>query len=183
MQVEETKLDGVKLIVPKKFGDERGWFAEMYNAAGMAEAGLPLSFVQDNQSYSRRGVLRGLHYQVGKPQGKLVRVLSGEVFDIAVDMRQSSPTLGQWVGYRLTAELGNMLWIPVGFAHGFLVLSDSAEVLYKTTDYYFPGGERAIRWDDADLGIEWPLEELKPLLPIVSWKDAAAGSFREAEKF
>jgi dTDP-4-dehydrorhamnose 3,5-epimerase len=183
MHVEETKLDGVKILSPRKFGDERGWFAEMYNQKELVDAGLSLSFVQDNQSRSRRGVLRGLHYQVGKPQGKLVRVLVGEVFDIAVDIRKDSATFGQYFGIKLTAELSNMLWIPAGFAHGFLVLSDSADVLYKTTDYYYPAGERSIRWDDADLGIDWPLEELKSLLPVVSAKDEAAVLFKNAETF
>ncbi len=183
MHVEETKLDGVKLVTPKKFGDERGWFAEMYNAERLAGAGLPLHFVQDNQSFSRKGVLRGLHYQVGRPQGKLVRAVSGQVFDVAVDIRQNSASFGQWFGCVLSAETANMLWIPVGFAHGFLVLSDTAEVLYKTTDYYFPEGERAIRWDDAELGIAWPLDEIKPLQPTVSGKDAAALTFSAAEKF
>jgi dTDP-4-dehydrorhamnose 3,5-epimerase len=142
-----------------------------------------LCFVQDNQSFSGRGVLRGLHYQVGKPQGKLVRVLAGEVYDIAVDIRKNSPSFGRWEGFKLTAESAKMLWIPEGFAHGFLVLSDTASVLYKTTDYYFPAGERTIRWDDATLGIKWPLEEIKPLGPMVSAKDAAGTSFLEAEKF
>jgi dTDP-4-dehydrorhamnose 3,5-epimerase len=183
MRVESTELDGVKLIVPKIFGDERGWFAEMFNAARLAEAGLPVHFVQDNQSFSQRGVLRGLHYQVGKPQGKLVRVLSGEVFDIAVDIREKSATFGRWAGFILTEKEANMLWIPEGFAHGFLVISDSASVLYKTTDYYYPEGERTIRWDDATLKIEWPLEKIKPLQPVVSAKDAAGKSFLETEKF
>jgi dTDP-4-dehydrorhamnose 3,5-epimerase len=183
MHVEETKLDGVKVITPAKIGDDRGWFAEMYNARKFEEAGLPLHFVQDNQSMSKRGVLRGLHYQVGKPQGKLVRVVEGEVFDIAVDIREKSTTFGQWFGVNLTAELGNMLWIPVGFAHGFLVLSDRAQVLYKVTDYYYPEGDRAIKWDDPQIGIKWPLDAIKPMEPILSEKDLAAKPLDEADKF
>jgi len=182
MQVWDTALRDVKLISPRRFGDERGWFTEVFNAERFAAAGLPSSFVQDNQSFSLRGVLRGLHYQLGKPQGKLVRVLSGHIWDVAVDLRRDSPEFGRWAGFDLkplnaAGEL-ELLWIPEGFAHGFLVLSETAEVLYKTTAPYFPEGERCVRWDDPTLGIEWPLGEM---VPAVSAKDALGSAFAEAE--
>lgn len=182
MRILETTLSGVKLLRPCRFGDSRGWFAEFYNAATFAEHGLPTTFVQDNQSRSGRGVLRGLHYQLGKPQGKLVRVLSGHIWDVAVDLRRDSPTFGQYAGFHLKPldEQGelSMLWIPEGFAHGFLVLTEAAEVLYKTTGPYYPQGERCIRWDDPTLAIDWPLDGLTP---AVSEKDAKGSSFQEAE--
>lgn len=182
MQVVPTSLQDVKLIQPKRFGDSRGWFTEVYNASTFAAAGLPNTFVQDNQSFSVRGVLRGLHYQLGKPQGKLVRVLAGHIWDVAVDIRRSSPDFGKWAGFHLkprndAGEL-ELLWIPEGFAHGFLVLSESAEVLYKTTNPYYPAGERSILWNDPTLNISWPLNGLTP---EVSGKDAAGSPFLSAE--
>ena len=182
MQVFETPLCDVKLLSPRRFGDERGWFAEVFNAERFRAAGLPTEFVQDNQSFSARGVLRGLHYQLGKPQGKLVRVLSGHIWDVAVDLRRESPDFGKFAGFHLkprnaAGEL-ELLWIPEGFAHGFLVLSKTAEVLYKTTAGYFPEGERCIRWDDPTLAIPWPIEGLTP---SVSAKDAQGVPLLEAE--
>lgn len=182
MQILDTALTDVKILRPKRHGDERGWFAEVFNAETFRKAGLPAEFVQDNQSKSVRGVLRGLHYQLGQPQGKLVRVLEGHIWDVAVDLRRDSPDFGKWAGFDLrplTAEGElELLWIPEGFAHGFLVLSAEAQVLYKTTRGYFPAGERCIRWDDPDLGIAWPLDGLTP---AVSAKDAVGSLFREAE--
>ncbi len=182
MHVIDTTLSDLKILQPRRFGDDRGWFAEFYNAEKYAAAGLPTNFVQDNQSRSSRGVLRGLHYQLGKPQGKLVRVLSGDIWDVAVDLRRSSPTFGQFEGFHLTPvnEAGELqlLWIPEGFAHGFLVLSETAEVLYKTTNFYHPAGERAIAWNDPTLAIPWPLEGITP---SVSAKDGLAASFKAAE--
>ncbi len=181
----ETSLDGVKRLQPKRFGDERGWFAELWSTASFAKAGLPTNFVQDNQSLSRRGVLRGLHFQVGHPQGKLIRVLQGEIWDVAVDVRRDSPTFGKWEGFRLRPvnEEGELevLWIPEGFAHGFLVLSEVAEVLYKVTDVYFPAGERTLRWDDPELKIDWPLHELAGASPIVSDKDMHGAGLRDVD--
>jgi len=170
MKVTPTKLAGVLIIEPRVFGDERGFFFESFNQRAFDEAvGAHVDFVQDNHSKSSRNVLRGLHYQLPpKAQGKLVRVVQGEVFDVAVDLRKDSPTFGQWVGEILSAENKKQLWIPAGFAHGFLTLSDTAEFLYKTTDYYSPEHERCIRWDDADVGVEWPLS----MPPLVSGKDA-----------
>lgn len=178
MEIVATKLPGVLRLRPRVFADDRGWFAETWNAATFAQAGLPTQYVQDNQSRSRKNVLRGLHYQLQQPQGKLVRAVAGAIFDVAVDIRRSSPHFGQWVGVELRAELPEMLWIPAGFAHGFLVLSESADVLYKTTDYYFAPGERTIRWDDPTLGIEWPLHGGPPIL---SGKDAAGALLPQAE--
>jgi dTDP-4-dehydrorhamnose 3,5-epimerase len=182
MQILDTPLRDVKLIRPKRFGDERGWFAEFFNAEAFRSNGLPDTFVQDNQSFSARGVLRGLHYQLGKPQGKLVRVLSGHIWDVAVDLRRDSPDFGKWAAFdlkpRTTDGESEMLWIPEGFAHGFLVVSETAEVLYKTTRGYYPAGERSIRWDDVTLNIEWPLEGI---LPSVSSKDAVGAFFTAAE--
>jgi len=182
MQVFDTDLRDVKLISPRRHGDERGWFAEVFNATKFADAGLPVKFVQDNQSFSARGVLRGLHYQLGKPQGKLIRVLSGQIWDVAVDLRLDSPDFGRHAAFHLQPRNAagdlEMLWIPEGFAHGFLVLSETAEVLYKTTDFYHPEGERCIRWDDATLGIPWPLDGMTP---AVSLKDARGSVFRDAE--
>lgn len=182
MQVLDTALRDVKIIRPRRFGDERGWFAEVFNTEKFAAAGLPAHFVQDNQSFSARGVLRGLHYQLGKPQGKLVRVLDGHILDVAVDLRRDSPDFGRHAVFHLKPRSVDgdleMLWIPEGFAHGFLVLSDTAEVLYKTTDLYYPAGERCIRWDDPTLGIAWPLDGITP---SVSPKDAQAKAFAEAD--
>lgn len=182
MQVFETRLRDVKLLQPKRHGDDRGWFAEVFNANDFRAAGLPEIFVQDNQSRSARGVLRGVHYQLDRPQGKLVRVLSGHIWDVAVDLRRDSPDFGKWAGFHLQPQNSagelELLWIPAGFAHGFLVLSESAEVLYKTTDFYHPAGERCILWNDPELGIEWPLGEMQP---SVSAKDALGVSFRQAE--
>jgi len=175
MKVTPTKLAGVLIIEPRVFGDERGFFFESFNQRAFDEAvGAHVDFVQDNHSKSSRNVLRGLHYQLPpKAQGKLVRVVQGEVFDVAVDLRKDSPTFGQWVGEILSAENKKQLWIPAGFAHGFLTLSDTAEFLYKTTDYYSPEHERCIRWDDADVGVEWP----KSGSPVLSAKDEEGGSF------
>jgi dTDP-4-dehydrorhamnose 3,5-epimerase len=185
MQILDTGLRDVKIIQPKRYGDARGWFAEVFNAERFAKDGLPGEFVQDNQSFSARGVLRGLHYQLGQPQGKLVRVLAGHIWDVAVDLRRESPDFGKWAGFDLRPlnEAGEMelLWIPEGFAHGFVVLSETAEVLYKTTRGYYPAGERSILWNDADLGIAWPLEKLGGMMPSVSGKDAVAQKFSEAE--
>jgi dTDP-4-dehydrorhamnose 3,5-epimerase len=182
MQVIDTTLRDVKLVSPRRFGDERGWFAEVFNSSKYAAAGLPANFVQDNQSFSARGVLRGLHYQLGKPQGKLVRVLAGHIWDVAVDLRRDSPDFGRWAAFDLkplnaAGEL-EMLWIPEGFGHGFLVVSETADVLYKTTDGYFPPGERCIRWDDPALAIPWPLDGITP---SVSGKDALGSLFKDAE--
>ncbi|HDP90411.1 MAG TPA: dTDP-4-dehydrorhamnose 3,5-epimerase [Thioalkalivibrio sp.] len=169
MQVTETKLPGVLLVEPKVFGDERGFFMETYQAERYAEAGIPGPFVQDNLSLSQRGVLRGLHFQQPNTQGKLVYVLQGEVFDVAVDIRNGSPTFGQWVGYSLSAENKRQLWVPEGFAHGFCVTSETALFAYKCTGYYAPDCEFAIRWDDPAIGIEWPVES-----PSLSGKDSQA---------
>jgi dTDP-4-dehydrorhamnose 3,5-epimerase len=182
MQVSQTTLRGVQMIRQKRHGDDRGWFAEVFQARDYRAAGLPGEFVQDNQSSSLRGVLRGLHYQVGQQQGKLVRVLSGHIWDVALDLRRASPTFGRWEGFHLqpvNAE-GEMelLWIPEGFAHGFLVLSPSTEVLYKTTEFYEPASERCILWNDPALGIAWPLEGIEP---VVSAKDRLGKLFAEAE--
>ncbi|WP_397380598.1 dTDP-4-dehydrorhamnose 3,5-epimerase [Pseudomonas sp.] len=180
MQVVTTALPDVLILEPKVFGDERGFFFESFNARQFAEAtGLHREFVQDNHSRSAKGVLRGLHYQVQQAQGKLVRVTAGEVFDVAVDLRRSSPTFGQWVGVHLSAENKRQLWVPEGFAHGFVVLSEFAEFLYKTTDYYAPEHERSIRWDDPTLAIDWQLTEA----PQLSAKDQAGLNFQDASVF
>ncbi|MDX1722565.1 MAG: dTDP-4-dehydrorhamnose 3,5-epimerase [Pseudomonas sp.] len=180
MKVIETALPGVLILEPKVFGDERGFFYESFNARAFAEAtGLTREFVQDNHSRSQRGVLRGLHYQLQQAQGKLVRVSSGEVYDVAVDIRRGSPNFGRWVGVHLSAENKRQLWVPEGFAHGFLVLSEFAEFLYKTTDYYAPAHERCIRWDDPSLAIDWPFAEA----PQLSGKDQAGLSLADAEVF
>ena len=180
MKVIATDIPDVLIIEPKVFGDERGFFYESFNAAAFeAATGVKRSFVQDNHSKSQRGVLRGLHYQIQQPQGKLVRVVAGEVFDVAVDLRRSSTTFGRWVGTRLSAENQRQLWIPEGFAHGFVVLSETAEFLYKTTDYYAPEHERSLLWNDPQIGIEWPFQEL----PQLSQKDLAGKILSEAELF
>ncbi|MCY1301109.1 dTDP-4-dehydrorhamnose 3,5-epimerase [compost metagenome] len=180
MKIVDNELTDVLVLEPKVFGDDRGFFYESFNAQTFeALSGLKCEFVQDNHSRSQRGVLRGLHYQVQQAQGKLVRVTHGEVFDVVVDLRRSSPTFGRWAGINLSAENKRQLWVPEGFAHGFLVLSDYAEFLYKTTDYYAPEHERCIRWDDPDLAIDWPLAEA----PRLSAKDQAGVNFKDAELF
>jgi dTDP-4-dehydrorhamnose 3,5-epimerase len=179
MQIIDTPLRDVKLVRPKKHGDDRGWFAEVFNAKAFADAGLPAQFVQDNQSFSRRGVLRGLHYQLGQQQGKLVRVLDGHIWDVAVDLRPGSPDFGKWAGFDLTGDEVEFLWIPEGFGHGFVVVSETANVLYKTTDFYYPPGERSILWNDPTLAIAWPLDAIGE--PSVSGKDAKGTPFKEAD--
>jgi dTDP-4-dehydrorhamnose 3,5-epimerase len=180
MKVIPTTIPEVLVLEPKVFGDERGFFFESFNAKAFEQAtGLKCNFVQDNHSKSTKHVLRGLHYQIQQPQGKLVRVVQGEVFDVAVDIRRSSKTFGQWIGMHLNAENKQQLWIPEGFAHGFVVLSETAEFLYKTTNYYAPEHERTIRWNDPDIGIQWPVG----LLPVLSTKDVAAPLFKQAEVF
>ena len=181
MQITPTRLTDVYLIEPKVFGDDRGFFMETFQAQRFAEAGIPTTFVQDNHSRSRQGTLRGLHYQIQQTQGKLVRVIIGEVFDVAVDIRRSSATFGRWVGAILSADNKLQLWIPPGFAHGFYVTSEWADLLYKTTDYYAPQWERVIRWDDPDLGIEWPLAGGQT--PLLSARDSQGKPLREAEIF
>lgn len=180
MKISDTALPGVLLIEPRVFSDARGFFLESWNRRSFRAAGLDLDFVQDNHSRSARGVLRGLHYQLENPQGKLVRVTQGAVFDVAVDIRRSSPHFGRWVGYELSAENHRMLWIPPGFAHGFLVLSETADFLYKCTSLYDPPSDRGIRWDDPAIGIAWPDAGARPLL---SAKDAEARLLADAELF
>ena len=181
MKVIQTAIPDLLILEPKVFGDARGFFMESFNAKAFRDAtGLDVSFVQDNHSRSGKGVLRGLHYQIEQAQGKLVRVTRGAVFDVAVDLRQSSPTFGQWVGIELSEENNRQFWIPPGFAHGFLVTSDSADFLYKTTDYYAPQFERSLAWNDPTVGVEWPLEGITPLL---SAKDLAGKPLDECEKF
>lgn len=180
MQIEKTEIADVLVLTPKVFGDHRGFFYESYNEKVFRQdTGASVTFVQDNHSLSNKGVLRGLHYQIHQAQGKLVRVIRGEVFDVAVDLRRSSPTFGRWVGQYLSAANKKLLWIPVGLAHGFLVISDEAEFLYKTTDYYAPEHERCIRWNDPQLAIQWPLSDP----PLVSAKDDCGMGFKEAEVF
>lgn len=169
IKVTKCEIEGLAIIEPQVFKDERGYFTETYNERDMKEAGLDLKFVQDNQSMSKRGVLRGLHRQMEYPQGKLVRVIKGEVFDVAVDLREGSPTYGQWEGVILSAENMKQLYIPEGFAHGFLVLSDEAEFVYKVTDFFHPGDELGIMWNDPDIGVEWPIEDDMEI--ILSEKD------------
>jgi dTDP-4-dehydrorhamnose 3,5-epimerase len=180
MKVIDTKIPDVKIIEPAVFGDERGFFMETWNQAKFEElvTGKPTRFVQDNHSKSKQGILRGLHYQTENTQGKLVRVVSGEVFDVAVDIRKSSPTFGQWVGEVLSAENKRQLWVPEGFAHGFLVTSEEAEFVYKCTDNYNPGAEHSILWNDPDLAIKWPVSDITPLL---SNKDADGTLFKNSE--
>ncbi|HEY1459179.1 MAG TPA: dTDP-4-dehydrorhamnose 3,5-epimerase [Casimicrobiaceae bacterium] len=179
MKVLPSALPDVLIVEPRVFGDERGFFFESYNRRALAEAGLDAEFVQDNQSRSLRGVLRGLHYQVERAQGKLVRVIDGEVFDVAVDIRKSSPTFGRWMGISLSAQNKRMLWIPPGYAHGFLVLSDSADFLYKTTDYWYPEHERSLLWNDPAIGIEWPLAGA----PMLAAKDIAGRPLASADVY
>ncbi len=178
--VTKTAIPDVLILEPKVFGDSRGFFYESFNARDFAQAiGLDVSFVQDNHSKSAKGVLRGLHYQIQHAQGKLVRVVQGEVFDVAVDLRRASPTFGQWVGVHLSAENHRQLWVPPGFAHGFVVLSESAEFLYKTTDYWYPEHERSLLWNDPAVGIKWPVDGQ----PLLAAKDAAGKLLAEAECF
>lgn len=175
--VQKTDIPDVLILEPRVFGDERGFFLESFNEREIREIGINSHFVQDNHSRSQQNVLRGLHYQIRQTQGKLVRVVSGKVYDVAVDVRKTSATFGRWVGVELSAENKRLFWIPPGFAHGFLVLSESADFLYKATDYYAPEFERSILWNDGDLGIKWPLVGE----PILSAKDAAGKPFRQAE--
>lgn len=181
MKVHTTPIDGLLLIEPKVFGDERGFFCETWQAERYREAGVEGTFVQDNHSRSSQGVLRGLHYQIQQPQGKLVRVTHGEVFDVAVDMRRSSATFGQWYGVVLSGENHRQFWVPPGFAHGFYVMSESADFHYKCTDYYAPEHERCLLWNDAAVGIEWPLVDGSE--PELSAKDAAGLPLESAEAF
>lgn len=175
-----TSLAGVLIIEPRVFGDDRGFFFESFNVRDFrATAGVTLDFVQDNHSFSRRGVIRGLHYQIMRPQGKLVRVVRGSIFDVAVDLRRSSATYGKWCGVELSAENRRQLWIPPGFAHGFLVTSEDSEVLYKTTDYWYAEHERSLLWSDPSIGIAWPIEGA----PTLAKKDAEATSLVSAESF
>ncbi|NWG87571.1 MAG: dTDP-4-dehydrorhamnose 3,5-epimerase [Hydrogenophilaceae bacterium] len=179
MKIIPTEIPDVILLEPKVFGDERGFFMESYNKRVLAEAGIQGEFVQDNHSRSAKGVLRGLHYQLQQAQGKLVRVVAGRVFDVAVDLRRSSPTFGRWVGFELSAENKQMAWIPPGFGHGFLVLSDSADFLYKTTDYYAPEHERCVLWNDPAIGIQWPLDGEA----LLSAKDRNGVLLKDAEVY
>lgn len=179
MKAIPTAIPDVLILEPKVFGDERGFFYESYNKKALAECGIRAEFVQDNHSRSVKNVLRGLHYQIKQPQGKLVRVVEGEVFDVVVDVRRSSPTFGKWVGLNLSASNKRMLWVPVGFAHGFVVLSNYVEFLYKTTDYYAPEYERCIIWNDPDIAVEWPVQGE----PILSLKDKTGYLLKQAELF
>ena len=181
MKVIETSLRDVKLLEPRVFRDDRGFFLESWNARTFAAIGIDATFVQDNCSSSAKGVLRGLHYQIHSPQGKLIRVTAGAVYDVAVDLRASSPAFGRWVGFELSAEDKLQCWIPPGFAHGFLSLRDGTEVLYKCTDFYSAQAERTLLWNDPDIGIAWPLEDIGA--PILSAKDAAARPLAEVEAF
>jgi len=180
VKVVDTDLPEVKLIEPAVHGDDRGFFLEAWNARTFAEAGIDAEFVQDNHSRSARGVLRGLHYQLIRPQGKLVRVVSGRAFDVAVDLRRSSPRFGRWVGFELSAANKRMLWVPPGFAHGFLALEDGTDFLYKCTDFYAPEHDRSILWSDPAIGIDWPLDGREPALAP---KDAAAPPLAQAEGY
>ena len=181
MEVIATDIPDVKLIRPRVFGDARGFFLETWNRRTFAAAGLETNFVQDNHSRSAKCTLRGLHYQVEQTQGKLVRVATGTVFDVAVDLRQSSATFGQWVGALLSEENQQMLWVPPGFAHGFLVVSETADFQYKCTDFYAPEHERTISWNDPELAIDWPLPD--GMQPLLSAKDQAGNAFRDSEYF
>jgi dTDP-4-dehydrorhamnose 3,5-epimerase len=179
MKIISTDIPEVLVIEPAVYGDARGFFMESYNVRAMREIGIDANFVQDNHSRSTRNVLRGLHYQLRHPQGKLVRVVSGRVFDVAVDIRLGSPTFGKWAGVELTAENKQMFWIPKGFAHGFMVLSETADFLYKASDFYDPQSERSIQWNDPDIGVQWPLEGT----PLLSDKDKAGVPLKDAEVF
>ena len=175
----ETSLADVLLLEPRVFGDERGFFLESYNEKAFAQMGICDRFVQDNQSHSSRNVIRGLHYQIGQPQGKLVRVITGEILDVALDLRRSSPTFGKWESFTLSAANKRMLWIPPGFAHGFRVLSEAADVVYKATDFYAPEQERTVAWNEPSLNIDWQLDGNA----VVSNKDQRGARFEECEKF
>lgn len=179
LRVTETSLAGVWMLEPRVFRDARGFFLESYNQAAMSEVGITQHFVQDNHSCSVRGALRGLHYQTCHPQGKLIRVVAGEIFDVAVDLRRSSPSFGKWLGVNLSAENYRMIWIPPGMAHGFSVLSEVANVLYKSTEFYAPECERTIAWNDPELAIDWKLQGN----PVISTKDAQGVAWRDAETF
>lgn len=179
MKVIPTTLPDVLILEPKVFGDERGFFYESYNKSVLAACGIRAEFVQDNHSRSAKNVLRGLHYQIKQPQGKLVRVVEGEVFDVVVDLRRSSPTFGKWMGVNLSANNKRMLWVPAGFGHGFIVLSEYAEFLYKTTDYYAPEHERCIIWNDPEIAIKWPTASE----PVLSSKDKNGHLLKQAELF
>ena len=181
MQIIDTALDEVKILEPRVFGDERGFFLESWNQQLFADNNLPTHFVQDNHSRSQQGVLRGLHYQIKNPQGKLVRVTRGEVFDVAVDMRKSSPQFGQWVGVSLSESNHRQLWVPAGFAHGFYVVSESADFQYKCTDYYSPDHERSLLWNDPAVGVEWPI--IDGTEPVLAAKDAAGLAFAQCDSF
>lgn len=180
MKVINTAIDDVKIIEPDFFGDDRGFFFESYNQKKLKDAGIDEEFVQDNHSRSAKNVLRGLHYQLKNPQGKLVRVVSGEVYDVAVDLRKQSKTFGKWVGVNLSCQNKRMLFVPAGFAHGFLVLSESADFLYKTTSFYDPTSECCLKWNDEDLNITWPLNDVQPIL---SNKDKQGNTFKQTETF
>lgn len=180
MNIIETAIPGPLIIEPRVFGDQRGFFMETWNEAGFKEAGLDLAWVQDNHSRSQKGVLRGLHFQNPRPQGKLVRVTNGAVFDVAVDLRRTSPNFGKWVGVELSAENKRMFWVPEGFAHGFLTLEDDTDFLYKCTAPYAPQSEHTLAWDDPAVGIEWPVSDLDP---IISEKDAEGQSLNEVMAF
>lgn len=180
MKIIETAIAGALIIEPKVFGDPRGFFMETWNAATFAEAGLEMKFVQDNHSRSQRGVLRGLHFQNPSPQGKLVRVTRGAVFDVVVDIRKSSPTFGQWIGIELSEENQRMLWVPEGFAHGFLTLEDNTDFVYKCTTLFAPENEHIIAWDDPTIGVDWPLDDITPL---ISEKDAAGMALADVTPF
>ncbi|MEX0619731.1 MAG: dTDP-4-dehydrorhamnose 3,5-epimerase [Pseudohongiellaceae bacterium] len=177
MKITPTAIPDVLILEPQVHGDHRGYFMETWRKSVFEELGIAAEFVQDNQSRSGQGILRGLHYQRRNPQGKLVRVLSGEIFDVAVDLRQQSPTFGQWAGVTLSADDHRQLWVPPGFAHGFYVVSSSADIMYKCTAYYAPGDEYGLRWNDPELGIDWPLVDAEPVL---SARDAEAALFSEA---
>ena len=181
MKFTRLTIPDVILVEPDVFGDERGFFMESWHKKKFEEGGIDTDFVQDNHSRSGQFILRGLHYQIKQPQGKLVRVIKGEVFDVAVDIRRSSPTFGQWVGEILSEDNKRMLWVPPGFTHGFLVISDTADLCYKCTDFYAPEYDRSIRWDDPELAIKWPLPG--GVQPVLSEKDAKAPLFKDAEKF
>ena len=181
MQILPTEIPDVVIIEPKVFGDERGFFMETYREESFKRAGIEARFVQDNHSGSRQGVLRGLHYQISQPQGKLLRVVAGEVFDVAVDIRRSSPTFGRWAGANLSAQNRRQIWVPPGLAHGYYVLSEWAEIFYKTTDYYAPQWERTLLWNDPAIGVDWPL--LPGLPPVLSPKDLQGVPLYQAELF
>ena len=181
MRIITTEIPGVILIEPRVWGDHRGFFMETWNRRRFVEAGVDVDFVQDNYSHSVQGTLRGLHYQVGSPQGKLVRATAGEIFDVVVDLRRGSPTFGRWMGQHISAQNRLMLWVPPGFAHGFYVLSEFADCLYKCTDHYAPELERVLAWDDRHIGVEWPLVNGKP--PLLSERDARGVRLSDAELF